>query len=237
MCCGCPHRGVFYALKREKVYVSGDIGCYTLGASAPLGAMDACICMGASVSALHGYNKARGEEAEKKSVAVIGDSTFAHSGITSLIDIAYNRSNSVVIVLDNSITGMTGHQQNPTTGYNIKGDPAGKIDLEALCRAMGFNRVRVVDPYDLKEVTRVLKEELAAEEPSVIISRRPCALLKYVKHNPPLSVDQDKCIGCKACLGIGCPAISYRNGKAVIDGTQCVGCGVCKALCPKGAIG
>ena len=237
MCCGCPHRGVFYALKREKVYVSGDIGCYTLGASAPLNAMDASICMGASVSALHGYNKARGPEAEKKSVAVIGDSTFAHSGITSLIDIAYNRSNSVVIVLDNSITGMTGHQQNPTTGYNIKGEPATAVDLEALCHAIGIQRVTVVDPYDLKEVTRVLKEELAAEEPSVIISRRPCALLKYVKHNPPLSVNQDKCIGCKACLGIGCPAISYREDKAVIDATQCVGCGVCKGLCPKGAIG
>ena len=237
MCCGCPHRGVFYALKREKVYVSGDIGCYTLGASAPLNAMDASICMGASVSALHGYNKARGPEAEKKSVAVIGDSTFAHSGITSLIDIAYNRSNSVVIVLDNSITGMTGHQQNPTTGYNIKGEPATAVDLEALCHAIGIQRVTVVDPYDLKEVTRVLKEELAAEEPSVIISRRPCALLKYVKHNPPLSVAPDKCIGCKACLGIGCPAISYREDKAVIDATQCVGCGVCKGLCPKGAIG
>ena len=237
MCCGCPHRGVFYALKREKVYVSGDIGCYTLGASAPLNAMDASICMGASVSALHGYNKARGPEAEKKSVAVIGDSTFADSGITSLIDIAYNRSNSVVIVLDNSITGMTGHQQNPTTGYNIKGEPATAVDLEALCHAIGIQRVTVVDPYDLKEVTRVLKEELAAEEPSVIISRRPCALLKYVKHNPPLSVAPDKCIGCKACLGIGCPAISYREGKAVIDATQCVGCGVCKGLCPKGAIG
>ena len=237
MCCGCPHRGVFYALKREKVYVSGDIGCYTLGASAPLNAMDASICMGASVSALHGYNKARGPEAEKKSVAVIGDSTFAHSGITSPIDIAYNRSNSVVIVLDNSITGMTGHQQNPTTGYNIKGEPATAVDLEALCHAIGIQWVTVVDPYDLKEVTRVLKEELAAEEPSVIISRRPCALLKYVKHNPPLSVAPDKCIGCKACLGIGCPAISYREGKAVIDATQCVGCGVCKGLCPKGAIG
>ena len=237
MCCGCPHRGVFYALKREKVYVSGDIGCYTLGASAPLGAMDSCICMGASVSALHGYNKARGAEGEKKSVAVIGDSTFAHSGITSLIDIAYNRSNSVVIVLDNSITGMTGHQQNPTTGYNIKGDPAAAVDLEALCRAVGIRRVTVVDPYDLKEVTRVLKEELAAEEPSVIISRRPCALLKYVKHKPALKVEPEKCIGCKSCLGIGCPAISLREGKAVIDGTQCVGCGVCTTLCPKGAIG
>ena len=237
MCCGCPHRGVFYALKREKVYVSGDIGCYTLGASAPLSAMDACICMGASVSALHGYNKARGPEGEKKAVAVIGDSTFIHSGITSLIDIAYNATNSVVIVLDNSITGMTGHQQNPTTGYNIKGDPAAAVDLEALCRAVGIRRVTVVDPYDLKEVTRVLKEELAAEEPSVIISRRPCALLKYVKHKPALKVEPEKCIGCKSCLGIGCPAISLREGKAVIDGTQCVGCGVCTTLCPKGAIG
>lgn len=237
MCCGCPHRGVFYALKREKVYVSGDIGCYTLGASAPLSAMDACICMGASVSALHGYNKARGPEGEKKAVAVIGDSTFIHSGITSLIDIAYNATNSVVIVLDNSITGMTGHQQNPTTGYNIKGDPAAAVDLEALCRAVGIRRVTVVDPYDLKEVTRVLKEELAAQEPSVIISRRPCALLKYVKHKPALKVEPEKCIGCKSCLGIGCPAISLREGKAVIDGTQCVGCGVCTSLCPKGAIG
>ena len=237
MCCGCPHRGVFYALKREKVYVSGDIGCYTLGASAPLSAMDACICMGASVSALHGYNKARGPEGEKKAVAVIGDSTFIHSGITSLIDIAYNATNSVVIVLDNSITGMTGHQQNPTTGYNIKGDPAAAVDLEALCRAVGIRRVTVVDPYDLKEVTRVLKEEMAAEEPSVIISRRPCALLKYVKHKPALKVELEKCIGCKSCLGIGCPAISLREGKAVIDGTQCVGCGVCTTLCPKGAIG
>ncbi len=237
MCCGCPHRGLFYALKKAKVYVSGDIGCYTLGASAPLSAMDTCICMGASISALHGYNKARGEEAEKKSVAVIGDSTFIHSGITSLIDIAYNRSNSVVIILDNSITGMTGHQQNPTTGYTIKGDPTSAVNLEALCHAIGINRVRVVDPYDLPVVQQALKEELAAEEPSVIISRRPCALLKYVKHKPALTVNTDSCIGCKACLGIGCPAISIRDGKACIDRTQCVGCGVCESLCPKKAIG
>mgnify|MGYP005761132155 CR=1 FL=1 len=237
MCCGCPHRGLFYALKRAKVYVSGDIGCYTLGASAPLSAMDTCICMGASISALHGYNKARGEEAEKKSVAVIGDSTFIHSGVTSLIDIAYNRSNSVVIILDNSITGMTGHQQNPTTGYTIKGDPTSAVNLEALCHAIGINRVRVVDPYDLPAVQQALKEELAAEEPSVIISRRPCALLKYVKHKPALTVNADSCIGCKACLGIGCPAISIRDGKACIDRTQCVGCGVCESLCPKKAIG
>ena len=236
MCCGCPHRGLFYALKKAKVYVSGDIGCYTLGAFAPLSAIDTCICMGASVSALHGYNKARGKDAEQKSVAVIGDSTFIHSGITGLIDIAYNQSNSVVIILDNSITGMTGHQQNPTTGYNIKGDPTTAVDLEALCKAVGIKRVRVCDPYNLKEVESVLKEELAAEEPSVIISRRPCALLKYVKHKPSLVVDTEKCIGCKACLGIGCPAISVHGGKAAIDRTQCVGCGVCTTLCPKSAI-
>ena len=236
MCCGCPHRGLFYALKKAKVYVSGDIGCYTLGASAPLSAMDTCICMGASISALHGYNKARGEEAEKKSVAVIGDSTFIHSGVTSLIDIAYNRSNSVVIILDNSITGMTGHQQNPTTGYTIKGDPTSAVNLEALCHAIGINRVRVVDPYDLPAVQQALKEELAAEEPSVIISRRPCALLKYVKHKPALTVNADSCIGCKACLGIGCPAISIRDGKACIDRTQCVGCTVCAQVCPFDAI-
>ncbi len=236
MCCGCPHRGLFYILKKLKCYVSGDIGCYTLGASAPLSAMDTCVCMGASVSALHGYNKARGEEAEKHSVAVIGDSTFAHSGITGLVDIAYNKSNSVVIILDNSITGMTGHQQNPTTGYTIKGDPTAAIDLEALCKAVGIHRVRVCDPYDLKDVEKAVREELAADEPSVIISRRPCALLKYVKHNPPLAVDKEKCIGCKACFGIGCPAISLKEGKAVIDRTQCVGCGVCEGLCPQKAI-
>lgn len=237
MCCGCPHRGLFYVLKKQKVYVSGDIGCYTLGASAPLSAMDTCVCMGASVSALHGYNKAIGKQAEQKSVAVIGDSTFIHSGITGLIDIAYNQSNSVVIILDNSITGMTGHQQNPTTGYTIKGDPTAAVDLETLCKSVGIQRVRVCDPYNLKDIEKAVKEELAADGPSVIISRRPCALLKYVKHNPPLKVDREKCIGCKACLGIGCPAISIREGKAVIDYTQCVGCGVCEGLCPKKAIG
>ena len=164
-------------------------------------------------------------------MAVIGDSPFMHSGMTGLANIAYNQSNSTVIILDNSITGMTGHQQNPTTGYNIKGDPAGKIDLEALCRAMGFNRVRVVDPYDLKACDQAVKEELAADEPSVIISRRPCALLKYVKHSAPLAVDTDKCVGCRNCMKIGCPAISIRDGKAHVDNTLCVGCGVCEQLC------
>ena len=236
MCAGCPHRGVFYVLSKLKCVVSGDIGCYTLGASAPLNAMDTTICMGASVSGLHGMNKARGSEFEKKAVAVIGDSTFMHSGITGLVNIAYNATNSTVIILDNSITGMTGHQQNPTTGYNIKGDPAAKINLEALCRACGINRVRVVDPYKMSEVEAAVREELAAEEPSVIISRRPCALLKYVKHNPPLKVDAAKCVGCKMCLKIGCPAISIHNGKCVIDHTQCVGCGICKEMCRPGAI-
>ncbi len=235
MCAGCPHRGLFYTLNKNKCTVLGDIGCYTLGAVAPLSAMDMTLCMGGSVSAIHGFNKALGKESEGKTVAVIGDSTFMHSGMTGLANIAYNQSNSTVIILDNSITGMTGHQQNPTTGYNIKGDPAGKIDLEQLCKAMGFNRVRVVDPYDLKACDQAVKEELAAEEPSVIISRRPCALLKYVKHNPPLVVNKDKCIGCKSCMKIACPAIAIKEGKAHVDNTLCVGCGVCEQLCPVGA--
>ncbi len=231
MCAGCPHRGMFYTLKQNKCTVLGDIGCYTLGAVAPLGAIETTLCMGASIGAVHGFNKMLGKESEKKTVAVIGDSTFMHSGMTGLANVAYNQSNSTVIILDNSITGMTGHQQNPTTGYNIKGDPAGKIDLEALCRAMGFNRVRVTDPYDLAQCDKVVKEELAADEPSVIISRRPCALLKYVKHKAPLITDSAKCVGCKSCMRIGCPAISMKNGKAAIDTTLCVGCGVCSQLC------
>ena len=231
MCAGCPHRGLFYILSKNKCTVLGDIGCYTLGAVAPLSAMEMTLCMGASISSIHGFNKALGAESEGKTVAVIGDSTFMHSGMTGLANIAYNQSNSTVIILDNSITGMTGHQQNPTTGYNIKGDPAGKIDLESLCRAMGFERVSVIDPYNLEECDRVIKEELAVDEPSVIISRRPCALLKYVKHQPPIRAIEDKCVGCKSCMRLGCPAISMKNKKAVIDNTLCVGCGVCEQLC------
>ncbi|WP_022764245.1 indolepyruvate ferredoxin oxidoreductase subunit alpha [Butyrivibrio sp. XPD2006] len=235
MCAGCPHRGLFYTLKKNNCTVLGDIGCYTLGAVPPLGAIEMTLCMGASIGAVHGFNKVRGAESENKTVAVIGDSTFMHSGMTGLANVAYNQSNSTIVIVDNSITGMTGHQQNPTTGYNIKGDPAGKIDLEALCKAMGFERVRVVDPYNLKQCDEVLKEELAAAAPSVIISRRPCALLKYVKHNPPLSINRDKCVGCKSCMKIGCPAISMKDGKATIDNTLCVGCNVCSQLCPVGA--
>ena len=237
MCAGCPHRGLFYTLAKNKLTVLGDIGCYTLGAVAPLSAIDTTICMGASVSGLHGFNKAGGGQGEGKTVAVIGDSTFIHSGVTGLINVAYNESNSTVIILDNSITGMTGHQQNPTTGYNLKGDPCTKIDLESFCRAVGIQRVRVVDPYNLDECDAAVKEELAAAEPSVIISRRPCALLKYVKHPGPITADTDKCVGCKSCMKIGCPAISVVDKKVVIDNTLCTGCGVCAQLCKFGALG
>ena len=237
MCAGCPHRGMFYTLAKNKCTVMGDIGCYTLGAVAPLNAIDTTICMGASVSGLHGFNKANGGESEGRTVAVIGDSTFMHSGMTGLVNISYNESNSTVVILDNSITGMTGHQQNPTTGYNLKGDPCTKIDLESFCRAVGIQRVRVVDPYDLAACDQAVKEELAAKEPSVIISRRPCALLKYVKHPGPITADTDKCVGCKSCMKIGCPAISVVDKKVVIDNTLCTGCGVCQQLCKFDALG
>lgn len=236
MCAGCPHRGIFYILKKKKCMVYGDIGCYTLGAVAPLNAMDLNVCMGASCSGLHGFNKAIGEKAESNSVGVIGDSTFIHSGMTGITDISYNMSNSTVIILDNSITGMTGHQQNPTTGKNLRGEPAGKVNLEALCRALGFNRVRVVDPYDLKAVEEAVTEELAAKEPSIIISRRPCVMIKGTVHKPPISVDESKCVGCKQCMSIGCPAIAVKGKKAHIDPTLCIGCKVCSQMCKFNAI-
>lgn len=236
MCAGCPHRGMFYALSKLKVTVLGDIGCYTLGSVAPLSAMDMTLCMGASISGLHGFNKALGKDAEAKTVAIIGDSTFMHSGMTGLATVAYNQSNSTIIIVDNSITGMTGHQQNPTTGKNLYGEPAGKVDLEALVKALGINSVKVIDPYNIAECEQVLKEELAKDEPSVIISRRPCALLKEVKHEKPLIVSQDKCKSCKMCMKIGCPAISMKGGKAKIDETLCVGCGVCTQMCKFDAI-
>ena len=237
MCAGCPHRGLFYTLKKLNLTVLGDIGCYTLGAAAPLSAMDTTICMGASVSGIHGYNKAGKEENAGRTVAVIGDSTFMHSGVTGLINIAYNESNSTVIILDNSITGMTGHQQNPTTGINLKGDPAGKINLEKLCESIGIQSIRVIDPYNLKQCEEVIKEELTKDCASVIISRRPCALLKYVKHPGPIAVDREKCVGCRSCMKVGCPAISMKDGKAIIDNTLCTGCRVCTQLCRVSAIG
>ena len=236
LCAGCPHRGVFYILKKLGVMVSGDIGCYTLGAAAPLSAIDTTVCMGASISGLHGFNKGRKGEYEGKAVAVIGDSTFMHSGITSLVDIAYNRSNSTVIVLDNSITGMTGHQNNPANGKNIYGDPASAVNLEALAHAIGINSVTVVDPGDLAETERVIKEELAKAEPSLIIARKPCALLKTVKHKPPFHIDADKCKNCKSCMRIGCPALVSGDKCITIDNTLCVGYGLCEQLCKFDAI-
>lgn len=236
LCPGCPHRALFYVLKKLKVFVSGDIGCYSLGVMQPLDSMDTLICMGAGVSFLHGRNVADPANA-KKSVGVIGDSTFAHSGITGLVDIAYNKSDSVVIILDNSITGMTGHQDNPLTGRTIKGDPALAIDLEMLVKSLGIERFTVVDPNDMEETERVIRTELEAPGPSVVVARRPCALLKYVKHNAPLHVDTEKCRSCRMCMRIGCPAISFIDGKANINAAQCVGCGVCRQLCKFGAIG
>lgn len=237
MCPGCPHRGMFTVLHKMGLTVSGDIGCYTLGAQPPLSAIDTTICMGASISGLHGFNQARGEESAAKSVAVIGDSTFLHSGVTGLMDIAYNQGISTVIIADNSITGMTGHQENPATGYTLKGDPTFAVDLETLCRAVGIRRVQVIDPNDMKALEAALKEELAVKEPSVIICRRPCALLKRkVKPGKPFVIKPDLCRSCKACMSIGCPAIRMTEQGAVIDDTLCVGCGLCKPLCAFGAI-
>lgn len=236
LCPGCPHRGLFYTLHKLGVTVFGDIGCYTLGALAPLGALDTTICMGASISALHGFNKARGNDSAKNAVAVIGDSTFMHSGITGLIDITYNQGCSTVLVLDNSITGMTGHQQNPTTGLTLKNQPTPQVSIEKVCEAAGVKRVRVIDPNDLKELEKAIREEMAAEEPSVIITRRPCVLLKSVQIKPALLIDEKACKNCKNCMRIGCPAISITGEKPQIDATLCVGCDLCAKMCGFGAI-
>jgi indolepyruvate ferredoxin oxidoreductase alpha subunit len=237
LCPGCPHRGTFYVLSKLKLSVFGDIGCYTLGALAPLTALDTTLCMGASVSALHGFNTVLGPESAKRSVAVIGDSTFMHSGITSLTDVVYNKGLSTVLILDNSITGMTGHQQNPTTGLTLRGEPTAAVDLEKLCEGLGVRRVRVADPGDLAGLETVLKEELSIAEPSVIIVRRPCALLPQARaaQKPPLRVEAGKCKSCKMCMKIGCPAVSF-DLHAAIDPTQCVGCGLCGQMCRVGAI-
>ena len=235
MCAGCPHRGTFYVLKKLGLTVSGDIGCYTLGAAAPLSTIDTCVCMGASVSAAHGMAKARGKEFNKKLVSVIGDSTFIHSGITGLIDIVYNKGANTVIILDNSITGMTGHQDNPTTGKTIRGEATKQIDLELLCKAVGVDSVRIADPFDVKNFEKVVKEEVAKDEPSVIIAQRPCALLKKVKYTGHCVIT-DKCRNCKQCLKAGCPAISVKDGKPVIEPTQCNGCTLCTNICPFDAI-
>ena len=231
MCPGCPHRGLFTVLSKLKLTVLGDIGCYTLGSAAPLTAIDSVVCMGASVGMTHGYTKVLGPEAAKRTVGVIGDSTFMHSGMTGIVNLVYNKSIGTVLVLDNSITGMTGHQQNPTTGLTLQNEPTYPIRIEDFCRGVGVKRVRVVDPQDMAATEAAIKEELNSEEPSVIIVRRPCALLKYVKAKPPLSVNPDKCKGCRSCMKVGCPAIRFTDKKASIDATLCVGCGLCEQMC------
>ncbi len=235
MCPGCPHRGMFYVLKKLKLNVTGDIGCYTLGALSPTETMDTCVCMGASIGMAHGMEKARGRDFGKKTVAILGDSTFIHSGITGLIDIVYNKGCSTVIILDNSITGMTGHQHNPTTGFTISGEPTRQVDLEMLAKAVGVERVVVADPFDLKEFEEVVAKEVKADEPSVIISQRPCALLKCVRYEGRRRIN-DKCKKCGNCLKIGCPAIVDRGDKIEINGALCVGCKLCTKVCKFKAI-
>ncbi len=235
MCPGCSHRGVFYVLNKLKLAVSGDIGCYSLGSAKPLDSIDSIICMGASISGLHGMEKAQGREFAKKSVAVLGDSTFLHSGVTGLMDMVYNKGTSTVIVLDNSITGMTGHQHNPATGFTIKGEPARQVDLEMICHAVGVDKVTIADPFDVDNFEKVLKDHLAAEEPSVIIAQRPCALLKIAGYNGCCTIT-DACKNCKMCMKLGCPAISMTENGPKIDETLCNGCGLCKNICKFGAI-
>jgi indolepyruvate ferredoxin oxidoreductase alpha subunit len=231
MCPGCPHRGMHYVLNKLKLTATGDIGCYTLGALPPTESMDTCICMGASIGTAHGMEKARGAEFAQKTVAVIGDSTFIHSGITGLIDVVHNKGNSTVLILDNSITAMTGHQPNPTTGYTIKGEATKQVDLVKLANAVGVERVRVADPFDIKEFEKIVKEEIAAAEPSVIISKSPCALSKDVKFGGALKINQEKCKKCKRCLALGCPAIVNKEDFVEIDEALCVGCMLCTKVC------
>lgn len=235
MCPGCPHRGLFYVLNKMKLTVSGDIGCYTLGSAPPLCALDTTLCMGASISGLHGMNKS-GMIDSKKSVAVIGDSTFAHSGMTGLLNMVYNKAHSTVIIADNSITGMTGHQQNPFTAKTLKGEDTPKVHIEKICEAFGIRDIKIVDPNNIKELEGAIKDSLSREEVSVIITRRPCVLLKEVKKDKYFEIDTASCKKCKACMKIGCPAISFDGENVKIDATQCTGCDLCTKMCAFGSI-
>jgi len=230
LCPGCPHRAVFYNLKKLKLTAMGDIGCYTLGALSPLEGIDACICMGASIGMAHGFEKARGKDFSKKVVGVIGDSTFIHSGIGGLIDIVYNKGVSTILILDNSITAMTGHQDNPATGRTIKGEVVPALDLVALVKATGIHNVRVIDPFNLKESELALKEEIERDEPSVIIFKRPCALLDKSQASP-LKVNEEKCTSCGLCLRLGCPAIQKKDDGIFINDALCNGCKLCTQVC------
>ncbi len=250
LCAGCPHRGFFYELgKRKNVMVTGDIGCYTLGFAPPYNAMDTTICMGASLSSAHGAQKVFNmkENNKMRVVGVLGDSTFFHTGINSLLDVVYNKGNSISVILDNRITGMTGHQQNPGTGYTLQGDVTSEVNIEELVKACGVKHIRTINPNNLSQVKETLDWAFDLEEPSVIITRWPCALKKFSKqdieefNNPftsKCSVDTDKCIGCKLCMKTGCPAISFKYEEKLvcIDKNQCVGCEVCSQVCPKDAI-
>jgi indolepyruvate ferredoxin oxidoreductase alpha subunit len=246
MCPGCPHRGLFYELNRLGAYVTGDIGCYTLGFMPPLNAMDTCVCMGASISNASGIVRVLPPEEQRRVVAVIGDSTFLHTGLNSLMEMAWNQSPATVVILDNRITAMTGRQENPASGFTLSGGEAPEVKIPDLCKALGIRNVQVVDPYDLDATFKVLKEEMNRNEPSVIITNRPCCLIKgdgRFKADDVLFVDQDSCTGCRACLRIGCPAIEWqpapdgKKGKAYIDPLLCTGCTVCQQLCKFDAIG
>ena len=237
LCPGCPHRSVFSVLKKLKIHASGDIGCYTLGAVAPLGVIDTTICMGASISALHGMEKARGKEFIKNWVAVIGDSTFLHTGINSLVNMAYNKSTGTVMILDNSTTGMTGHQEHAATGKTLKGEATNAIDLSELCRAVGVKNVIEVNAFDVEKLEAIVKESVASDELTVIITKSPCVLLKGQKFPGMCVIDTDKCKKCGACMRIGCPAITKQaDGSIKIDETMCNGCGLCKNYCKFNAI-
>ena len=239
LCPGCPHRGFFYTLGKQKnTVIAGDIGCYTLGANAPLNATDTCVCMGGGFTIAHGMSKAFAMTGqEKKIFGVVGDSTFFHSGMTGAAEIIYNKGRVIPCVLDNHITGMTGHQDNPGSGYNLQGEVASAIKIEDVLHAYGYENVIVVDPQDLTAMQKAVDDALASEVPAAIVSRRPCLLIKRIKHDiGQCVVDTDKCIGCKKCLSVGCPAVMIKGRKSWIDPTQCVGCTVCAQVCPVGAI-
>ncbi|MBI4495695.1 MAG: indolepyruvate ferredoxin oxidoreductase subunit alpha [Deltaproteobacteria bacterium] len=244
MCPGCPHRGIFYVLNKLKLFVTGDIGCYTLGFLPPLSALDTCVCMGASIGHAQGLDQALGEEGVGKIVSVIGDSTFFHSGITGLLDVVYNRGAVTVIILDNRTTAMTGRQDHPGTGFTLRGEETGPVDLAHLGRALGVRRVKVVDPYQLAATERVISWEVRRPEPSLIISRGPCVLSRREKPSwkGPFSVDPDACTGCRACLRLGCPALGWTTGegegrgRAAVEGSLCNGCTLCAQVCKFGAL-